>query len=85
MEKQKIRFINSNYKTLFYIDDGGEIEIFFDGEWNKRVCRYLDECHTEIGGYIYHICEFAERMEQLNQPYRPVISQPEPEITSVNK
>jgi len=85
MEKQKIRFINSGYKTLFYVDDGGEIEIKVDGEWKMRACRYLDECHTQIGGYVYHICEFAERTEQLNQPYRPVASQPEPGIAPTDK
>jgi hypothetical protein len=70
--KKRIRFINSGYETLFFIDDGGEIEIRIDGTWQKATCRYIDEYHTKIGPHVYHICEFAERMERCGQPYRPV-------------
>jgi hypothetical protein len=70
--QKRIRFINSEYETLFFVDDGGEIEIRDDGVWEKRKCRYIDDYHTKVGGCDYHICEFAEKRESLNQPYRPV-------------
>jgi hypothetical protein len=70
--KKRIRFINSEYDTLFFVDDGGEIEIRIDGIWEKAMCRYIDEYHAEIGRVVYHICEFAEKRERFGQPYRPV-------------
>lgn len=70
--RKRIRFINSEYETLFFIDDGGEIEIRIDGVWQKAGCRYIDEYHAEIGRNVYHICEFAEKREQFGQPCRPV-------------
>jgi hypothetical protein len=77
MEKQKIRFINSSYKTLFFVDDGDDVEIEGDSGWMKFKCRYLDEFHAEIGGHVYHICEFAEIRERYVQRYRPAKPQTE--------
>ena len=60
-----IRFIDSRYKELFCIPDGEKITVTLG--WGKKkeyACRYIDEYHTEVGGHLYHICEFAERMEQ---------------------
>ena len=37
-----------------------------------RTCRYIDDYHVEIGDNLYHICEFAERMEQNGHTYEPV-------------
>ena len=72
-EKNYIRFINSDYKTLFHLPDGGRIRITYpDREPAERVCRFIDEYHTDIGGYHYHICEFAERMEQVGARYAPL-------------
>ncbi len=72
-EKKYIRFINSNYETLFHIPDGGRIRITYpDRAPAERVCRFIDEYHTDIGGYHYHICEFAERMEQIGAKYVPL-------------
>lgn len=68
-----IRFIDSNYKELFRINDGERIKIHF--AWNEdqvRTCRYIDDYHVEIGDNLYHICEFAERMEQNGHTYEPV-------------
>jgi hypothetical protein len=70
--KKHIRFINSEYETLFFVDDGGEIEIRVDGIWEKAKCRYIDDYHAEIGRVVYHICEFAEKRERFGQPCRPV-------------
>ena len=80
-EKKYIRFINSDYQTLFYLPDGGRIRITYpDREPAERVCRFIDEYHTDIGGYHYHICEFAERMEQIGAKYVPLDYVREPEF-----
>ena len=72
-ENKYIRFINSDYKTLFHLPDGGRIRITYpDREPADRVCRFVDEYHTTIGGNLYHICEFAERMEQIGAKYAPL-------------
>lgn len=72
-QKKYIKFIDSDYKVLFHIPDGGRIRITrSDGEQLDRVCRYIDEYHTIIGNYRYHICEFAERMEQAGSTYQPL-------------
>ncbi len=68
-----IRFIDSNYKDLFRIKDGDKIVISLrDGEELTRTCRYIDQYHTEVGNELYHICEFAERMEKIGATYRAV-------------
>lgn len=72
-EKKTIRFIDSHYHTLFTIPDGASIEIQFpDGERRERVCRYIDEYHTQVGMNVFHICEFAEIMERNGNSYSPV-------------
>lgn len=64
------RFIDSNYNDLFTVPDGGKVIITYsNGERVSKTCKYLDEYHTEIGGYCYHICEFAERMEGVGAKY----------------
>lgn len=68
-----IRFIDSHYKELFRILDGGKVKIHYS--WNEdqiRTCRYIDDYHVEIGSNLYHICEFAERMEYGGHTCEPV-------------
>lgn len=51
-----IRFIDSHYKELFRIPDGGKVNIHYS--WNEdqiRTCRYIDDYHVEIGSNLYHI------------------------------
>lgn len=68
-----IRFINSRYSELFRIADGEKITITNAmGEKSERVCRYIDEYHTEVGNHLYHICQFAEIMERNGSEYAPV-------------
>ena len=68
-----IRFIDSHYKTLFHIKDGDKIRINFSYEKREeRYCRYIDQTHVEVGTNLYHICEFAERMEANGNTYEPV-------------
>ena len=76
--RQGIRFIDPHYKELFRIPDGEKILITTGwGEKNERVCRFIDEYHSEIGSNLYHICEFAERMEQSWATYEPVQAEPQ--------
>lgn len=78
--KQEIRFIDSHYRELFRIPDGGSITVTYEnGETHTSKCRYLDEYHTEIDGRCYHICQFAEIMERNGYAYEPSIY-PLPEV-----
>lgn len=68
-----IRFIDSSYKEMFRISDGDKIKITLrDGSSMERTCRYIDDYHLEVGSSLYHICEFAERMEQSGNQIEPV-------------
>lgn len=68
-----IRFIDSNYRNLFRLPDGGKIEITTqNGQKHVETCRFIDEYHTEIGKWLYHICEFAERLEQNGDSIKPL-------------
>lgn len=70
---KQIRFIDSNYNTLFTIPDGGTIYLqYSSGEQFERQCKALDECHMEISGQCWHICQFAERMEENGTKYAPM-------------
>ena len=78
-----IRFIDSNYNNLFKLPDGGKIRITYpDGEVRTEQCRYIDEYHVEVGFgscNLFHICEFAERMENNRAKVEPLDRMPEPE------
>lgn len=75
---EKVRFINSDYQTLFEINNGDKIKIEFpNGEIHIKQVLYIDECHIIIKGEMqrdkrYHICEFAEKMERMNATYKPL-------------
>ena len=63
--EQGIRFIDPQYKELFRIPDGGKVFVTTSwGEKREYPCRFIDEYHTEVGSNLYHICEFAERMQK---------------------
>ncbi len=92
--EQGIRFIDSRYQELFRIPDGGKIIVTSsEGKKSEHYCRFVDECHTEIDNNLYHICEFADRMERNGATYEPKIpenSQEKPEplanrISEANK
>ena len=79
MNDKEIRFIDSNYKELFRIPDGGKINITLnDGEQLTRQCKYIDDYHFKLSevdsnyGNVYHICQFAELMESNKNTYEPV-------------
>ena len=68
-----IRFIDSHYKELFRIPDGERIIVTDrDGKTESYPCRYIDNYHTEVGRNLFHVCEFAERMEQGGCTYAPM-------------
>lgn len=71
--RQGIRFITPNYKEKFRIPDGDKIRILQpDGRSKDFTCRYIDDCHLEVGSGLYHICEFAEIMERNGSSVVPV-------------
>ena len=53
-DQRVIRFIDSEYHTLFTIKDGESIVITrFDGEKMAFPCKYIDDCHVCIGNSAY--------------------------------
>ena len=74
-EPKTIRFIDSNYHELFRIPDGASIRICYPDDDPRRmknfVCRYIDDYHVKVGSSVYHIAEFAERMERIKATYAP--------------
>ena len=71
-----IRFIDSHYKDLFRLPDGGFIKMqYSNGEESTKKCTFIDEYHTQVGFNVFHICQFAEVMERNGTKY-----QPEPEM-----
>lgn len=57
----KVRFISSDYKTKFEVDNFSEVLV--NGE--RRTVVYLDDYHFKfIGGWTYHICQYAELCEK---------------------
>lgn len=73
-----IRFITPDYKELFRIPDGDKIRILrSDGTYADYTCRYIDECHLEVGGTwnnLYHICQLAEIMKRNGNTVIPLRS-----------
>lgn len=72
----KVRFITSDYKTKFEVNDLSNVIV--DGV-TARVA-YLDECHftfvdkinTNLYGGCFHICQFAELCEKNGIEVKPV-------------
>lgn len=73
-----IRFITPGYDEKFRIPDGDEIRVTVpDGETHDYECRYIDDYHFEMNGAchnLYHIAEFAERMERNGNTVIPLRS-----------
>ena len=75
LDGKDIRFIDSHYKDLFRVPDGGCIQIHYPDETVVKPCKFIDEYHTQIGTNVFHICQFAEIMERNGASYMA-----EPEI-----
>ena len=78
-DNKTIRFIDSDYKELFQVPDGGSIKITYPPEDGRapvtRACKYLDELHFRTlgrGGDEFHACQFAEIMERIGARYEPL-------------
>ena len=72
-----IRFITPSYKELFRVADGDKVRIVDgNGESRDRTVRFIDDYHMEldgsVGGNLYHICEFAEIMENNGSKVEPI-------------
>ena len=84
--EQGIRFIDPQYKELFRIPDGGKVIVTTSwGEKREHPCRFIDEYHTEVGSNLYHICEFAERMQKNGANYKPKSAEQTPQKTPKHK
>ena len=71
--KGGIRFVDTDYNELFRINDGDRIEVVsLTGDKSEYECRFISGYHVLINNKVFHIMEFAERMEQLGKTYRPV-------------
>lgn len=85
MDNKTIRFIDSEYRELFVIPDGANINIIYSPGDDRGTltckCEFLDPTHTKIGSNVYHICEFAERMKAIGARYEPELQLQEPVIT----
>lgn len=85
MNNKEIRFIDSRYNELFRIPDGGQILITYEnGEKQRSTCKYIDEYHVDIDGRCYHICQWAELMEQNGRTNVPA-TPPEYELENINQ
>ena len=72
-----IRFVDTDYNTLFTIPDGASITLTrFDGQEETFPCRYIDDTHFEAYQSVYHIYQFAEMMERNGNICRPEHPQP---------
>lgn len=70
-----IRFIDPHYNEQFKIPDGDKVRITFqDGTTADRTCRYIDDYHVEVGSQLYHICQFAEIMQNNGNEVIPLRS-----------
>ncbi len=70
-----IRFITPHYKEKFRIPDGDKIRITFsDGEQVARICRYIDDYHVLVGNDLLHICQLAEKIENMGATVVPLRS-----------
>ena len=71
-----IRFVDTGYRELFRIPDGGKIRITYPGgERREETCRYIDPYHVEVGYgplSLYHVAEFAEHMEKSGAKAEPL-------------
>lgn len=74
-----IRFITPHYKEKFRIPDGDRIRMIrSDRTQVDRTVRFIDDYHIEVGSGpspdLYHICEWAERVEATNTKVIPLRS-----------
>ena len=74
-----ICFVTTDGKEKFRVPDGEQIRIITGGgDTRDRTARYIDAGHMELshewGSTVYHIWEFAERLEQTGCKVIPMRS-----------
>jgi hypothetical protein len=84
MDKPKIRFIDVSYKTLFFVEDGEDIEIEIENGWMRCTCHYIDEYHFKLDNQLYSTYEFALLRDRIGNRCRPVQTQTENEADHDN-
>ncbi len=68
-----IRFIDTNYNTLFTVFDGEKVRLTRDdGEIQDKKCRYIDDYHVALDDSVYHICHLAELAERNGFTLSPI-------------
>ncbi|MDR0324782.1 MAG: hypothetical protein LBI19_01635 [Oscillospiraceae bacterium] len=74
MSDKMIRFIDTKYKTLFTIPDGGYICVtnIRSGEEYISACKYIDDTHFETNGNCLHIHQFAKTNKHNNADVKPL-------------
>lgn len=73
LSDKEIRFIDSSYKELFRIPDGGRVKITADnGHSFEATCKYIDDYHFYLDNSCLHICQFAEIMEHNGSKCEPI-------------
>lgn len=74
--RRGVRFIDPDYNVLFRLPDGGSIVIKYqNGDKDVRNVRYIDDYHMEIGYDIYHICEYAEKLQRIGATVKPLVKE----------
>ena len=64
-EPKEIRFIYPDYQEKFRIPDGDQVIVTYpSGEVKAFVCKYIDDYHVLVGNNAFHICQYAELLEQ---------------------
>ncbi|GHU59288.1 hypothetical protein FACS1894133_5730 [Clostridia bacterium] len=79
-KRKSIRFISSDYDTLFTVKDGDSVKFIsgYDGEVQNLKCRVIDETHIRLTGKHsddYHICQLAEISEKNGNKFEPLPDQ----------
>ena len=74
-----IRFVTPNYEEKFRLKDGDQVRIITpDNKKMDQTARYIDDYHVELGwgsgATLYHISEFAERMDREGNKVIPLRS-----------
>ncbi len=85
--EQGIRFIDPQYKELFRIPDGGKVIV--TTSWEKKngsiPAALLMNTIPKSAGNVYHVCEFAERMQKNGATYEPKPAEQTPQKTPKHK
>ena len=71
-DQKQISFVDTNNQELFWIEDGGCIELFNEnGDRQTCLCHYLDRRHASIDGKRWVLLTFARWMKKRGITYIP--------------